>query len=55
MFIELVRNEGDDGVHGYHEEDPNNVFLFPWLGVVRRMLEDEEEGDQGCDEGEDGG
>jgi len=33
----VVGDEGDDGVNGNHGEDTDDVFLFPWSGVVSCM------------------
>jgi hypothetical protein len=55
VLVEDVGDERDDGVHGDHEEDADDVLLLPRLRVVRRMLHHEEEGDGGCDGGEGGG
>lgn len=40
-----IGQEGDDGIHGDHEEDADNVALFLREGIVAGMLEDEVEGD----------
>ena len=50
-----VRDEGDDGVYGEHEEDADDVFLLVGDGVVGCVQEDEgycceggQDGEEGC-------
>lgn len=54
MAVVVEGEEGDDGVDGDHEEDADDVALFPGTGVVEGMLEDEVEGDADGEEAEDG-
>jgi hypothetical protein len=39
-----VREEGDQGVYGYHDEDADDVLLFPWFEVMRGMPPYHEQG-----------
>ena len=52
--VVLVRDEGDDGVDGEHEEDADDVFLLAGVGVVHGVQEDEGAGYEGGEEGEEG-
>jgi len=54
MTIVVEGEEGDDGVDGDHEEDADDVSLFPGARVVEGMLEDEVEGYGDGDQAEDG-
>jgi hypothetical protein len=54
VIVELVGYQGDDGVHGYHEQDADNVLLLPRARVVSCVEEHEGEGNEGRDDGENG-
>lgn len=54
VLVIVEGEEGDGSVDGDHEENADNVSLFMWARVVRRVHGDKEEGDRQCDEGEDG-
>ena len=55
MEVVVVRQKRDEGVDGDHEEDADDVLLFPGARVVEGMLEDEVHGDDDGDAAGNGG
>lgn len=55
VAIVVVGQERDEGVDGNHEEDADNVLLFPGPRVVERVSEDEVHGDDNGNTARDGG
>ena len=53
--VEPEREEGRRGVYGHHEEDADDVFLFPRFRVMCRVHHDEVDGHDYRDEARAGG
>lgn len=52
MAVVVEGEEGDGGVYGDHEENADDVLLFPWFQVPGGMNRYQDEGDDEGDYGE---
>lgn len=55
VVVIVEGEEGNGGVDGDHEQNANDVSLFPRFEIMGGMHEDEEEGDEDGDEGKGSG